>query len=128
MKLQKATDFAAIGLSVLCIVHCLVLPLTFVLFPAFTLAAMTSESFHLWILLGILPLSVIALSVGYKHHRDIKVLQISLPGLLLVMSAPLFENVTLGEYLEVMKMSTHDPLARQQSCADREECALFTLK
>jgi hypothetical protein len=62
-------DKVAIGLSVLCLVHCLALPMAVLLAPALEAALLGSESHVHWILLGLaLPTSCYALWHGYRHH------------------------------------------------------------
>lgn len=102
MKLQKMSDITAISLSIACIVHCLFVPIFFVLFPALTIAALTSESFHMWLLLGIFPISVLALTVGYMQHHNHSVLLISVLGLIILLSAPWVGHVLLEEYAEIV--------------------------
>ena len=101
MKLQKMSDITAISLSFVCIVHCLIVPIIFILFPALTLAALTSESFHMWLLLGIFPVSVLALTVGYMQHHNHSVLLISISGLIILLTAPLIGHAILGGPAEV---------------------------
>jgi hypothetical protein len=62
-------DKVAIGLSLLCLVHCLALPLAVLLAPALEAALLGSESHVHWALLGLaVPTSCYALWHGYRHH------------------------------------------------------------
>lgn len=81
---QRLYDGVAIGASILCLIHCLVLPLLIVLLP--TLAAFLAfpESFHLWALALAVPTSVLALTTGYRRHRRILPTAVALPGLVLL--------------------------------------------
>ncbi len=63
-------DKAAIGLSLVCVVHCLVTPVAIALLPVLGTTFLDDERFHYGILFLVLPFSLIALGMGYrKHHR-----------------------------------------------------------
>ncbi|WMO14452.1 MerC domain-containing protein [Pseudoalteromonas piscicida] len=80
-KVQSFGDKAAIGLSMLCLVHCLILPfLLFVLPPLAGLLALSDEAFHEWLLIAVLPISVLALGFGYVRHKSGLVVGLGLMG------------------------------------------------
>ena len=57
-------DRAAIGISALCIAHCLVLPVALVLAPSLTLlTVLNDEMFHKLLILLVLPTSIFALTL-----------------------------------------------------------------
>jgi len=90
-------DKAAIGLSLVCAVHCLLLPLVLVILP--TLAASTSsdERFHQWMLMAVLPTSLLALAMGCRRHRNMSVMAMGLPGLAILTLAAFLGHDWLGE-------------------------------
>lgn len=59
---------AAIGASMLCLVHCLALPLLLAALPALAGVLHLPESVHLWILLFAIPSSLLALLSGRAGH------------------------------------------------------------
>ena len=62
--MQRSTflDGAAIGASLLCLIHCIGLPILFALLPALaTIGLPSSESLHLILLLTAIPVSALAL-------------------------------------------------------------------
>jgi hypothetical protein len=61
-------DAVAIGASLACLVHCLVLPLLLALLPALTRVVAVPESFHLGAFLFAIPASAWAMHTGYRHH------------------------------------------------------------
>ena len=61
-------DGAAVGLSALCLIHCLALPLLVAGLPF--LAQFSEGHLHAQMLFVVLPLSTIALGLGYRHHRS----------------------------------------------------------
>lgn len=103
MQLQQISDKTAIGLSFLCILHCLFLPLLLLLLPPVTgLLALNDEVFHLALLYVIVPLSSVTLLVGYRKHKQPSVLTAGISGLVLLLAAVLFGHDYLGETAEVV--------------------------
>ena len=47
---QRLFDGIAIGASILCMIHCLVLPVLIVLLPTLAAFFMMPEDFHVWVL------------------------------------------------------------------------------
>ena len=61
-------DHAAIALSGLCLVHCLLLPIIILLLPL--LNYVNATHFHAQMLLVVMPVSLFAFVLGYRHHRN----------------------------------------------------------
>ena len=87
-------DRAAIGLSFLCVVHCLLTPIAIVMLPALGATFLEDERFHYALLFLVLPTSTLSLGLGCRKHGHLEILLIGLFGLLL-----LFLIVILGEEL-----------------------------
>ena len=66
---QEYTDKFAIGLSMLCAIHCLLLPLLLVALPSISALQIENEAFHFWMLAAVIPTSLYALSMGCKKHQ-----------------------------------------------------------
>ena len=60
-------DGAAVGLSALCLIHCLALPFLVAGLPF--LAQFSEGHLHAQMLVVVLPLSIVALGLGFRHHR-----------------------------------------------------------
>ena len=75
-------DRAAIALSGLCVLHCLAMP--FVLLALPFLGQLTEGHFHLQMLIVVVPVSSIALGLGYRRHRRLSVMVAGGIGLLLL--------------------------------------------
>lgn len=90
-------DRIAIGLSGVCAIHCLITPLVLVALPVAAGAWLGGESFHLWLLLLILPLSATALTLGCRRHKDMAVMLLGAAGMTLLVLAVLFGARWLGE-------------------------------
>ena len=98
------TDKAAIGLSLLCVVHCLVTPIAIVMFPALGATFLDGESFHFALLFLVLPISLFSLGLGCRKHGHRDILLIGIFGLFLLSLILLVGEETLGELGE--KLST----------------------
>ena len=103
-KTVMKTDKAAIGLSLLCAVHCLVTPIAIVMFPALAVTFLEGESFHYTLLFLVLPISLFSLSLGCRKHGQRDILLLGIFGLFLLSLILLVGEETLGELGE--KLST----------------------
>jgi hypothetical protein len=90
-------DRAAIGLSMLCLVHCLALPVLLVLIPPLAALPFAGESFHLILVFMVLPTSIVALFLGCRRHRDWSVLALGSCGVGVLLVAALLGPGLLGE-------------------------------
>ena len=100
MNLQSSLDKAAIFLSLLCAVHCFLLPVLVVLFSTFIPFTVDDELFHKWLLLGTLPVSIIALTMGCRQHKRYSVYVFGMVGLAVLGIATVFGHDHLGEVWE----------------------------
>ncbi|MCX2975953.1 MerC domain-containing protein [Candidatus Marimicrobium litorale] len=98
--LQPFADKASIGLSFLCLLHCLALPLLVVLLPSFVALGLEDERFHIWLVVMVIPLSTFALTLGCTRHRRLSVLLTGAIGLLFLCMAPLLGHDLVGEFGE----------------------------
>lgn len=94
---QALSDQIAIGLSVLCAIHCLALPLLVVILPSIVALQLENEAFHYWMLLAVVPTSAYALSMGCREHKHYRLLAIGGLGLLCLFAAVLIGETMLGE-------------------------------
>ncbi len=100
MNLQTTFDKTAIGLSILCAIHCLFLPLIVTLAPASQSFALADESFHQFLIWGIIPISVFALAMGCRRHKSLHVSYFGAAGLGLLTLTVLLGHNVLGEFGE----------------------------
>lgn len=63
-------DGLAVVLSGTCMLHCLALPLMVTLLPIAQGSLLEEQTFHLIMLVFILPTSLVALTVGCRRHKD----------------------------------------------------------
>jgi hypothetical protein len=95
--LQPAADRTAIGLSMLCAAHCLLLPIVVVVSPSIAALGIDDESFHFWMLCFVVPVSAYALYVGMRKHRNLRILAIGITGILILGVGAALGDDTLGD-------------------------------
>lgn len=95
--LTNTLDKSAITLSVLCLAHCLLLPLVAVLLPTMIATAMSQELFHILMVVCVLPVSIYALTMGCKKHRKLSVGIYGVLGLVILVSALFIGESLFGE-------------------------------
>ena len=95
--LVSALDRTAIGLSVLCLLHCLALPLALIAGSSFTALWFADERFHQLLVFLVLPTSIVALMLGCKKHKTWTVLAWGLCGVGVLAAAALFGHDLVGE-------------------------------
>ncbi|MGI9272825.1 MAG: MerC domain-containing protein [Woeseiaceae bacterium] len=94
---QKSADWldgAAVVLSALCLVHCLALPLIVAGVPF--LAQFAETHLHFQVLVIVIPLSVVALAIGFRRHRDSRILAGGALGMLLLIIGATVAHTELG--------------------------------
>ena len=94
---QELTDKFAIGLSMLCTIHCLVLPLLLVLLPSLGSLQLQNEAFHLWMIAAVIPISIYALTMRCKKHQRYRLLLWGISGLVLMILAVSLGHEIVGE-------------------------------
>lgn len=128
-RVQQLLDRMAISASVLCLIHCLGMPLLLVALPLLSSTFMAGEDFHRFLVVFVLPISVIALFIGCRRHKDRGVLVLGSLGLLGLVSTALFGHDLLGETGEraatvvsgvtsALGHLRNDRLCRQDGCDD----------
>ena len=97
---RSITDTTAISLSLLCTIHCLVLPLLAALLPSIAALPLTDEIFHIWMVIAVVPISTYALTMGCKNHKRYQILLMGSIGLIVLCVVAFFGHDLLGEELE----------------------------
>lgn len=98
-KREDLLDRAAMTASLLCLVHCLALPLLIAAIPVLSSALAVPESFHLSMLLFAVPTSCLALYAGRARHRINWPLASGLTGLTLLAAGVLVSGASKAETL-----------------------------
>ena len=97
-------DKAAISLSLVCLVHCLITTIAIMMLPALGATFLEGESFHIAILLLVLPTSLLALGLGCLKHRRAGIVLTGLLGLFVLCLILIIGKEEIGELGE--KVST----------------------
>ncbi len=87
-------DGVAVALSGLCLVHCLALPLIVAGLPF--LAQFSAGHLHLQMLIVVLPLSILALTIGLRRHRNLRIIAAGSIGMLLLVIGATVAHTQLG--------------------------------
>lgn len=93
-------DKFAIGLSLLCTLHCLAMPLLILILPTVSAVFLADEGFHFYMVMMVLPISSFALWVGYNQHHSFKILLQGLTGLIILSITVFLGHEQLGEVAE----------------------------
>ena len=92
--MQKIIDNLGITISSVCAIHCLFLPMIFLIAPYSFLA---SHEFHEALIYFILPCAFIAFVLGCRRHKDLMVAIMGMFGIVLLGSALLMHDVFHGD-------------------------------
>jgi peptidoglycan/LPS O-acetylase OafA/YrhL len=95
----KFGDIAGMTASVLCLLHCLAMPLVILAFPMLGLAH-AHDTFHDTLIAAITLPVLLALVPGYLRHRDKTTLLVGCVGLALFLAAVFIVSPLLGEHAE----------------------------
>ncbi|SHG76798.1 MerC domain-containing protein [Ferrimonas marina] len=99
---QKRLDYLSIGMSLICMVHCLAVPV-FLLLGATVPAFFADEAhFHELMLFFVIPVSSLAFFLGCRKHRDPKVVGLGLSGLATLLLAAFWAHDALGHDAETV--------------------------
>lgn len=93
-------DKTGMVLSVLCMIHCLILPLFLTIFPLVSVAFLADDRFHRGLLLFILPTAVLALYSGCRRHRKHGILLLGVAGMGVLMLTAYLGQAALGTVME----------------------------
>ena len=99
---QKVSDKVSVGISVLCLFHCLLFPSLMVALSSFVSLTLNSELIHYMLLFLVVPISSFALIVGLNNHKNSFIFVVGLLGLAILVSALLLElpiKIISGEIL-----------------------------
>ena len=101
MKSQLRSDKFAMSFSAICMVHCLFAPSLIILSYSSLALTVESELIHKAILLLTIPVSIFAISLGYKNHSNNSIIYTGIAGLTILISALLIGE-SIGENAELI--------------------------
>ena len=106
LKAQMTSDKLAISISAACVIHCLFAPTLIIFAYSFLSFSVESELIHYIILTLALPISGLALVLGYRNHKVLSFLMIGITGLSLMLLAVLLVEGTSEKVLTVIGSCT----------------------
>ena len=99
-SIRAASDFLGIGLSMLCLIHCLALPFLIAFAPVLLRTLPGDDVTHRTLAVAIGFVGILAFRSGYRVHRRRWLLFVFVAGLLLVSVAAILGDAVLTSYGE----------------------------
>ena len=93
---RSLLDTAAVVMSGICLLHCLALPIALTMLPILNIAVLDERVFHLVMMVFILPVSVVALAIGCRQHKDLLTLVLGIVGLSILLFTAVFGHRFFG--------------------------------
>ena len=81
---RQLRDKIAIALSMLCVLQCLFLPFVIMALPFLDIWWLSDEFLHPFLLLVVIPLTLLTLIPAFRHHKRLQPLIIATPALILL--------------------------------------------
>ena len=100
IKTQMASDKFAMTISMACVAHCFFTPTFLILTSGIFSFSLDNEFVHKLIVLIAVPVSIYALSLGYKNHKTTSFLPVGIIGLCILILVVILGESTLGEFGE----------------------------
>ena len=100
VKTQLASDKFAMTMSFICVAHCFFTPTFLILTSGILSFSLDNEFVHKLIVLIAVPVSIYALSLGYKNHKTISFFPVGITGLCILVLVVILGESTLGEFGE----------------------------
>ena len=102
----RALDRLGATGSLICAIHCAVLPVVLALVPSLGIAAWLGENFEQGFVLFATALGITTILWGYRRHRDVRALKLLLPGLAVLWGGVLYEPLDAMPVLHGLVMAT----------------------
>jgi hypothetical protein len=100
MNTQVRADKLSISLSLVCMIHCLLMPSFLILTSGFLALSIDNELIHKAFLIIVLPVSLYALITGYRNHNILSYFYLGTSGLWILIFAVFFGEGVFGEFAE----------------------------
>lgn len=101
MSVSRHFDRIAIGLSAVCLVHCLAVPIVIAVLPVAAISFGESQHFHGLMLWLVVPTSVAGFGLGYRLHRRAGLVVAGAAGVAVLAAAAVYGHTAWSESFEV---------------------------
>jgi hypothetical protein len=81
---RELRDKIAVALSMFCVLQCLFLPFLISFLPLMDIWWLSDTFLHPFLLLVVIPLTIITLYPSFKHHNNLKPMLLAIPALILL--------------------------------------------
>ena len=98
---QISLDKAAVYISAICAIQCLLLPLSALLLPSFSLLPLSEELFHKLLLFFVIPISIFVMIMGCKKHKSYNIIFYGALGLAILVVSAIYGHDLFGESGEI---------------------------
>lgn len=124
---RSRLDAVAVILSGICMLHCLALPLVLTILPIVNVSLLDESTFHTLMLVVILPVSLVALTIGCRKHKDRLTLILGTVGLAILTFTAIFGHDFFGLTGERLVTSLGGVILaaahiQNYRCCRRDEC------
>lgn len=124
-------DKLSIVASAICAIHCVLTPVALALTSSALVFGMEAHAIHIALIAFILPMSLIALFLGCKNHRDKAVISSVLSGLAILLFAAFWGHDVLGHVGEQVATVVGSLLLvfahwRNYRLCRQAQCEIFT--
>lgn len=99
-------DKIALSLSVICVVQCLILPISLLFIPTISILPLADVSFHKFLLFFVIPVSAFAMIMGCKKHKSYNIIYYGIIGLGIMIFSAIWGHDLLGESGEIVATLT----------------------
>ena len=97
LKTSMPSDRIAMGLSFACVLHCFLAPSLIVLSYGVSSFNIESELIHYLIIMLTVPISIFALTLGYKNHKGVSFFVTGVIGISVLILAVIMGEDILGD-------------------------------
>jgi hypothetical protein len=101
MHVSRHFDRIAIGLSTICLVHCLAVPVLVAVLPIAAISLQDNQHFHGLMLWLVVPTSVAGFGLGYRLHRRGGLVLAGAAGVAILAAAAIYGHTAWPEPFEV---------------------------
>ena len=98
---QITLDKVAVYLSAICAIQCLILPISVLFMPSFSLLPVSEELFHTLLLFLVIPISAFAMAMGCKKHKNYNIIFYGALGLAILLVSAIYGHDLFGESGEI---------------------------